>query len=217
MIVKESKPPGMPSYNIEMQNIDQLHDLAETMAMIETLHLGVVDLQIIEEIPSRESEISNGQLRYRIGDFAAKQAIMVLELMRLYLGDDLELILEDESCFLVYQIEGRQHIIMDQELCEDEFIVTHLLFQPDFALPKWHAECHATATGVELPEDHSWVESPVMGRVLEWGILHTLQESEQLYLRRENNIPVDEQWMILSNSDQFHIWDWSLMCVVSLA
>jgi hypothetical protein len=49
----------------------------------------------------------------------------VLELMHLYPGDDLQSILEDESCFLVYQIEGGQHIIMDQELCKDEFIATH--------------------------------------------------------------------------------------------
>jgi hypothetical protein len=174
-------------------------------------------LQIVEEISSKKSEISKGQPRYRIGDFAAKRAMMVLELMHPYLGDDLELILEDESRFLVYQIEGGQHIIMDQELCEDEFIATHLLFEPDFKLPKWYAERRATAMGIELPEDHSWVEGPVMGRVLEWGMLHTLQESEQLYPRRENNIPVDERWTILADSDQFRIWDRSLMCVVSLA
>jgi hypothetical protein len=141
----------------------------------------------------------------------------VLELMSHYPGDDLESMLEDESHFLVYQIEGGQHIIMDQKLCEDEFITTHLLFEPDFELPKWYVECHATAMGIELPEDHSCVEGPVMDRVLEWGILHTLQESELLYLQREYDIPVDDRWTILSDQDEFHIWDRLLMCVVTLA
>jgi hypothetical protein len=93
----------------------------------------------------------------------------------------------------------------------------HLLFEPDFELPKWYAEHRATAMGIELPEDHSWVGGPVMGRVLEWGILHTLQESELLYPQREDDIPVDDRWTILSDQDEFHIWDQSLMCVVTLA
>jgi hypothetical protein len=102
-------------------------------------------------------------------------------------------------------------------VCEDEFIVTHLLFEKDFNLLKWYAE-HCAGTGeVELPEDHPWVESPTMGRVLEWGILHTLQESEQLYPQREDNILVEEQWTILSDSDRFRVWDQSLMCVISVA
>jgi hypothetical protein len=141
----------------------------------------------------------------------------VLELMCPYLGDDLESTAEDKICFLVYQIEGGQHIIMDQEVCEDEFIATHLLFEEDFNLPKWYAEHHVGTEEVELLEDHPWVESPTMGRVLEWGILHTLQESEQLYPQREDNISVDKRWMILSDSDRFHVWDWSLMCVISVA
>jgi hypothetical protein len=217
MTAKGNKPPGIASYNLEIQNMEELRDLAETTATIDQLHIGVVNLQVVEEISSEESGISKRQPRYRIGDFAAKRAMTVLELMRPYPGDDLETTAEDEIRFLVYQIEGGQHIIMDQEVCEDEFIATHLLFDEDFNLPKWYAERYAGTEEVELPEDHPWVESPTMGRVLEWGVLHTLQESEQLYPQREDNISVDERWTILSDSNRFHIWDRSLMCVVSVA
>jgi hypothetical protein len=217
MTAKGNKPPGIASYNLKIQDMDELQDLAETTMTIDQLHIGVVNLQVVEEISSEESGILNRQSRYHIGDFAAKRAMTVLELMRLYLGDYLESTVEDEIRFLVYQIEGGQHIIMDQEICEDEFIATHLLFETDFNLPKWYVECCARAMEVELPEDHPWIGSPTMGRVFEWGILHTLQESEQLYPQREDNISVDEQWTILSDSDRFRVWDRSLMCVISVA
>jgi hypothetical protein len=127
MTVKGNKPPGMASYNMEIQNIDQLRDLAETMATIEELHVGVVDLQVRKGISLEGLEISTRQPRYQIGDFAATQAMTVLELMSHYPGDDLESVPEDESRFLVYQIEGGQHIIMDQKLCKDEFIATPII------------------------------------------------------------------------------------------
>jgi hypothetical protein len=116
----------------------------------------------------------------------------------------------------VYQIEGGKHIIMDQEVCEDEFIPMHLLFERNFDLPKWYAERCAIAIEVELPEDHPWVENIEMGHVLEWGILQTLQESEQKYPRGPNNIRVDDRWAVITESESFSIWDQSFMCIVSL-
>jgi hypothetical protein len=69
---KGNKPPGIASYNLEIQNMEELQDLAETTTTIYQLHVGVVNLQVIEEISSEESGILNRQPRYHIGDFAAK-------------------------------------------------------------------------------------------------------------------------------------------------
>jgi hypothetical protein len=50
MMMKGNKTLGMASYNIELQNMDELRDLAEMTATIDKLHVGVVDLQIVEEL-----------------------------------------------------------------------------------------------------------------------------------------------------------------------
>jgi hypothetical protein len=216
MIGKGNKPPGMASYNIELQNIDELRDLAETTETINDLHVGAVNVEVLKVSYPEEGEPPPKETKYRIGDFAAKRAMTVLELMRPYPGDRVNGFQDDEERFLVYQIEGGKHIIMDQEVCEDEFIPTHLLFERNFDLPKWYAERRAIAIEVELPEDHPWVENIEMGHVLEWGILQTLQESEQKYPRGPNNIRVDDRWAVITESESFSIWDQSFMCIVSL-
>ena len=217
MIAKGDKPPGVASYNIELQNTDELRDLAETTETIDNLHVGVVDIQMIEEVFPEEGEGFSEEPQYCIGDFAAKRAMTVLEVMRPYPGDGGESLGEDESRFLVYQIEGGQHVIMDQEVCEDELIETHLLFNPTFNLPEWYAECRSRVTEVEIPADHPWTEGPKMGKVLEWGIVQTLQQSERQYPQATNDIPVEERWTVTASGDQFLIWDRSLMYGVSLA
>jgi hypothetical protein len=216
MIGKGNKPPGMASYNIELQKIDELRDLAETTETINDLHVGVVEVKVLEVAYPEEGELKPREAKYRIGDFAVKRAMTVLKLMRPYPGDQVDGFRDDEEQFLVYQIEGGQHIIMDQEVCEDEFIPTHLLFEPKFNLPKWYAEQRAIATEVEILEDHPWVNNIEMGRVLEWGILQTLQQSEPKYPQGPNDIQVDDRWAVITESKSFHIWDQSLMCIISL-
>jgi hypothetical protein len=54
----------MASYNMEIQNIDQLCDLAEMTATIEELHVGVVDLRVCEGISLEGLEILTWQPRY---------------------------------------------------------------------------------------------------------------------------------------------------------
>ena len=60
----------------------------------------------------------------------------VLELSRPYgpyPGDKNFMPLSDnEHRFLVNQIEGGRHIIMDQEVCDNEFIDALLLFKAEF-------------------------------------------------------------------------------------
>ena len=217
MIAKGNKPPGVASYNIELRNTDELRDLAETTETIDDLHVGVVDIQIIEEVFPKEGEGFSMEPRYCIGDFAAKRAMTVLEVMRPYPGDGEESLGEDENRFHIYQIEGGQHVIMDQQVCADELIETHLLFDPMFNLPKWYAERRSKVTKVEIPVDHPWMEGPEMGKVLEWGILQTLQQSERQYPWTTNDIPVEERWTVTASGDQFLIWDRSLMYGISLA
>ena len=85
VLVKGGKPPRVASYNIELQNTDELRDLAETTETVDNLHVGVVDIQLIEDAtPENNSDMTR---RYCIGDFAVKRAMTLLELMRPYPGD----------------------------------------------------------------------------------------------------------------------------------
>lgn len=56
----------------------------------------------------------------------------VLELSQPYPGDENIMLSDNEHCFLVNQIEGGSHIIIDQDICGDGFIDTLLLFQAEF-------------------------------------------------------------------------------------
>ena len=102
---KGNKPPRVTFYHIRIKNMEELCELAETMASIEELHVGAVTVQVLKECISDKAKTS----RFWIGDFSAKQAMTLLESMCLYPGDDLEDAAEKESHFLVYQIEGGQH------------------------------------------------------------------------------------------------------------
>ena len=130
--------------------MEDIQELAEMMAMIKEIHVGSVNIQIVEECAVGDIKSSNGSVKYRIGDFAAKHVMAMLELMCPYPGDTLEALAANESCFLVYQIEGGKHIIMDQELCEDDFIETQLLFDANFNLPLWYTQRHAQALKIEI-------------------------------------------------------------------
>ena len=178
MTSKGNKPLGVTSYNIEIQDMEDIQELAKMMAMIEEIHVESVNIQIVEECAAGDIESSNGSVKYRIGDFVAKHAMAVLELMCPYPGDTLEALAANESRFLVYQIEGGKHIVMDQELCEDDFIEMHLLFNANFNLPLWYAQHCVQALEIELDKDNSWNKSLKMDLVLEWGILTTLKASE---------------------------------------
>ena len=102
--VKGNKPPGVAVYNIEVQTVEELRELVETTATIEELHIGSITIQMVEERFIKGTTAL--QKQYRIGEFAAKRAMTVLELMRPYPGDDLDAIEETKNHFLVYQIEG---------------------------------------------------------------------------------------------------------------
>ena len=96
---------------------------------------------------------------------------------------------------------------MDQQVCEDDVITMELLLDARFNLPAWYAERRAHVMSVVLENNHLWMRSPPMGKVLECGILQTLQRTQQLYSRDESDISVDERWRIFSESDLFRIWD----------
>jgi hypothetical protein len=46
---KGNKPPGVAAYNIGIQDIEKLRELAKTMATIEEIHIGNINVQIVEE------------------------------------------------------------------------------------------------------------------------------------------------------------------------
>ena len=123
-----NRPPGVSSYNIEidLDKIYQLHDLAEATETIDDLHLSTVLVGVAEPAGCGSSR-GHWQLpchQIQMGNLIANQAMILLKAMQPYPGDGQDTLEETECRFLVYQIEGGQHVIMDQEVCEDELIDT---------------------------------------------------------------------------------------------
>ena len=67
---KGNKPPRVTSYHIGIKNMEELRELAETMASIEELHVGAVTVQVLEERVLDKAKTS----KFWIDDFLAKQA-----------------------------------------------------------------------------------------------------------------------------------------------
>jgi hypothetical protein len=70
---------------------------------------------------------------------------------QLYPGDDH---VQEEQCFLIYQMSDTEHVIMDNMIDEDILIPTQFIRDPDFDIIAWYACHHCRVLG--LPEEDDY-------------------------------------------------------------
>ena len=116
----------------------------------------------------------------------------------------------------MYQVEGGQHIIMDQETCDDELIDTFLLFKVDFNLLAWYAEKRALKENIVLGTSHPWLTGARMGDALAWGILLTIHETAEAYTLVLYGLPAKQRWTVHREGDVYLIEDHDLTVVMRL-
>lgn len=87
----------------------------------------------------------------------------------------------DDTRFLIYQFEENGYVIMDQEICKDEYISRELLTQGDFNLPEWYANKCALCSDKALPASNWWALSPLMGDAIKQGLTRLIPEGTNEY------------------------------------
>ena len=131
---RPNKPPGISSHNVEV-NFDGIDNYDDVGRLAETTEIPVASIRI-----RSDEEDGFGTALSRMSGLISLRTMTLLEQMQPYPFDESPI---EGRRFLVYQFEEDQYVIMDQELCDDEYINSELLIQEDFNLPEWYAIQHA--------------------------------------------------------------------------
>ncbi|RDB15248.1 hypothetical protein Hypma_004761 [Hypsizygus marmoreus] len=200
------QPPGVSSFSLEVQieEMERLHGLADTTELIHCLDLGMVSLLDEDTGNSSPSDVIR-----RMDDPLSVRAVSILTWSQPYPGDPDGCILDERFC--IYRVSPTEHVIMDSLHDSDTLITSAFLENGAFELANWYAKQMAiTHFGGNLPQfsriPHHKTRDPLAERAEE--VLHsgTLFLGDILH-DEAMALPRFRVWINPDNNDLYTIYD----------
>ncbi|KAG6877222.1 hypothetical protein C0992_010584, partial [Termitomyces sp. T32_za158] len=197
----KGKPPGLSTHNIEIdfEGTETLRSEADGVGTADSISVSVMRWDVDPDV----------ELRPCIGNFAMQRAIEVLEEMAPYPG--VEMLHNGEGSLFMVQSADSRNVVIDytrtngqSPFVDGELIDTSVLFDPEFNLPLWWAECRTFRLCLEGIDFSAWKSAPLMGNVLALGAKATVREGRRTYPANEEGTH-ETDWDVRQQGSMFLI------------